>query len=191
LRWQLAAGRKGKARNIRAKCKALSLLICNFFLNKHYLLRFYVPRRKNSNGFVALTEGESQMKKNLNQSGREAYEKSLEKAKELLEDKEKTEAKVDEAYKKLDKIKSGPVTKLFEDIKLMLDLLRSYINGTYREVPFGSILAILGGIIYFVTPIDLIPDFLPGGYIDDALVIGLVLKQVQSDLDAFKEWKMH
>ncbi|HKL10667.1 MAG TPA: YkvA family protein [Clostridia bacterium] len=131
------------------------------------------------------------MKKNLNQSGREAYEKSLEKAKELLEDKEKTEAKVDEAYKKLDKIKSGPVTKLFEDIKLMLDLLRSYINGTYREVPFGSILAILGGIIYFVTPIDLIPDFLPGGYIDDALVIGLVLKQVQSDLDAFKEWKMH
>src|SRR6056297_2708669 len=136
-----------------------------------------------------IDKGDSQMKKNLNQSGREAYEKSLEKAKELLEDKEKTEAKVDEAYKKLDKIKSGPVTKLFEDIKLMRDLLRSYINGTYREVPFGSILAILGGIIYFVTPIDLIPDFLPGGYVDDAFVIGLVLKQVHSDLEAFKEWK--
>ena len=134
-------------------------------------------------------EGESQMNKNLNESGRKAYEKSVEKAKKLLADKEKTEAKVNEAYEKLDKIKSGPVTQLFEDIKLMLSLVKCYINGTYREVPFGSILAIVGGMIYLVTPIDLIPDFLPGGYIDDAFVIGLVLKQVHSDLEAFKEWK--
>ncbi len=129
------------------------------------------------------------MKKNLNESGRAAYEKSVQKAKELFKDKEKAEAKVDEAYKKLDKINSGPVTKLFEDIKLMLDLLKCYIKGTYREVPFGSILAILGAIIYFVSPIDLIPDFLPGGYVDDAFIIGLAIKQVHADLEAFKEWK--
>ena len=131
------------------------------------------------------------MKKNLNEAGREAYEKSVEKARDLLEDRDKTEEKVDQAYEKLRRIKSGPVTKFFEDIMLMLDLLRSYINGTYREIPLGSILAILGAVIYFLVPIDLIPDFIPGGYIDDAFVIGLALKQVQSDLDAFKEWKMH
>ena len=37
-------------------------------------------------------------------------------------------------------------------------------------------------------PIDLIPDFLPGGLIDDALVLGLVFRQVNSDLDKYKEW---
>lgn len=130
------------------------------------------------------------MKKNLSESTKEAYKKGIEKGKELLKDREKTEAKVDEAYKKLNKIKNGPISKFIEDIKLMLDLVKCYTKGTYREVPFGSIIAIVGAIIYFVSPIDLIPDFLPGGYIDDGMVIALALKQVGADLEAFKEWRV-
>lgn len=49
---------------------------------------------------------------------------------------------------------------------------------------------ILAGLIYAVSPIDLIPDFLPGGFVDDAVVIGWVLKTVHVELDAFREWEL-
>jgi len=44
-------------------------------------------------------------------------------------------------------------------------------------------------LIYFVSPIDIIPDFLLGGLVDDALVLGLIIKQVTSDLDKYREWE--
>ena len=45
-------------------------------------------------------------------------------------------------------------------------------------------------MIYFVSPLDVIPDSIPVlGYIDDALVVGLALKTVRADLDAFMEWE--
>jgi uncharacterized membrane protein YkvA (DUF1232 family) len=46
-------------------------------------------------------------------------------------------------------------------------------------------------VIYFVSPIDFIPDFIPvAGFIDDALVVSLALNQVKADLDAFMAWEM-
>ena len=48
---------------------------------------------------------------------------------------------------------------------------------------------IIVSLIYLVMPIDLIPDFLLGGYIDDALVIGYVVKKTSDELDLYKEWK--
>ena len=47
------------------------------------------------------------------------------------------------------------------------------------------------GIIYFVSPIDLIPDVIAGiGFIDDAAVIGLVVMQIKADLDNFLAWEI-
>ena len=53
----------------------------------------------------------------------------------------------------------------------------------------SSIIAILGGIIYFLSPIDIIPDFIPIiGYLDDIFVLNLVIDQVRKDIDKYKEW---
>ena len=43
---------------------------------------------------------------------------------------------------------------------------------------------------YLVSPLDIIPDFLPiVGFVDDATVFALVVSSFQSDLNAYKEWK--
>ena len=111
-------------------------------------------------------------------------------AEEILRNPEETSKKMHEAFVKLEGMKDGPITTLFEDIKLMVEIIKDYINGTYRQIPEGSIIAILGALIYFLSPIDIIPDFIPGvGYIDDAFVIALVLKQVHNDLNNYKIWK--
>lgn len=68
-------------------------------------------------------------------------------------------------------------------------LLRAYARREYTVVPWGSIILITIALIYFVSPIDLIPDFVLGGFIDDIALIASIVKQVQSDLDAFRAWE--
>ena len=118
------------------------------------------------------------------------FEKSKTRAENLLKDKEKTQETLEKAFEKAKKNK-GPIERVFEDLKLMMLLVKDYASGRYRDVPYGSIVAALGGIIYFLSPIDLIPDFIPIiGYIDDVFVLGLVLKQIHNDLENYKEWRM-
>ena len=75
-------------------------------------------------------------------------------------------------------------------IPLMASLVKSYMSGEYTDVPVKTIVAIIAAIAYFVAPIDLIPDGIPGiGYLDDAMVVAYCLKLVQSDLDAYKAWR--
>jgi uncharacterized membrane protein YkvA (DUF1232 family) len=45
------------------------------------------------------------------------------------------------------------------------------------------------GLLYLVSPLDLLPDFLPGGFADDAAVIGFVVKKLRSELVAFEAWE--
>lgn len=80
--------------------------------------------------------------------------------------------------------------KLWEDVKLMVGLVTDYLKGNYKEVPWNVIASITGAVVYFVSPIDAIPDFIPGfGYLDDALVIKLALGFAKSDLEKYQTWK--
>jgi len=119
------------------------------------------------------------------------YESSKKKAENLLKRPMELKEELDNAFNKINSLTDGPLAELIEDIKLMINLVKDYISGEYKEVPKYSIIAIVGGFIYFVSPIDLIADFIPGGYIDDVFVIALVLKQVHFDLEKYKEWKLN
>lgn len=90
------------------------------------------------------------------------------------------------------KIAEGNTTlkKLWTDIKLSLDLTKDYVKGEYKDIPKSSIILIIGGFIYLVSPIDLIPDFLIGiGFLDDAAVLAYVFKKIGEELLVYKEWK--
>lgn len=85
---------------------------------------------------------------------------------------------------------AGPLEKFWEDIKLLLNMIRDYWNGDYRDVPWSAIAAAVGALLYVLSPIDLIPDIIPVvGYLDDAAVVTLCLKAIWSDLEKYKQWK--
>jgi uncharacterized membrane protein YkvA (DUF1232 family) len=49
---------------------------------------------------------------------------------------------------------------------------------------------VVAGLLYLVSPIDAILDAIPVlGFLDDALVLGWVFRQVRWELDAFREWE--
>ncbi|KAB8137553.1 DUF1232 domain-containing protein [Gracilibacillus oryzae] len=118
------------------------------------------------------------------------YKKYLSKAKEYFQNKEKSGELLSEATIKADS-KQGRLEQTWDKLQLLFEVFQAWIKGEYKEIPKGSIITIIATIIYFVAPIDMVPDFILGlGFFDDAAVIGFAIKQISKDLEKFKEWKM-
>ncbi len=87
--------------------------------------------------------------------------------------------------------RGGMISNLLEDIKVLFEMVKSYMRGEYRDVPLETIIAIIIAIIYFVMPVDVVPDFIPGGFFDDALVFTFVLNSIRGEIDVFRGWKIN
>jgi len=69
-------------------------------------------------------------------------------------------------------------------------MLKAYLNKEYTIVPWASIAMVAGAVLYFVSPIDLLLDWIPvAGLVDDAAVLVFVLRQIRSDLEKFQMWE--
>ena len=84
----------------------------------------------------------------------------------------------------------GPLEEVWDALALLIRLLQAYIRREYTTIPWSAIVMITAAIIYFVTPVDLIPDFIPvAGFADDAAVIAFVYKQIKKVLEEFAQWE--
>ncbi|HLF41390.1 MAG TPA: YkvA family protein [Acidimicrobiia bacterium] len=83
--------------------------------------------------------------------------------------------------------KSGPLAELVAELKAVLRLIRAYAKGDYRDVSNESMAIIVGAVLYVVSPVDLIPDFLPMGLLDDATVLAFALRMVKEEIETFLE----
>jgi uncharacterized membrane protein YkvA (DUF1232 family) len=69
-------------------------------------------------------------------------------------------------------------------------LLKAYALGDYREIPWKTLLLIVASIIYFLNPLDLIPDLIPlTGLTDDFAVLLWVYNSVSNEVDKFLDWE--
>src|SRR3954467_5766189 len=93
-----------------------------------------------------------------------------------------TIAKVLKNERDIDKKMSGQeaLKALLEQGRLLLSLVKDYVTGAYREVPYWAIGAAAFALVYVLSPIDAIPDIIPGvGFLDDAAVLAMCLKLVE------------
>ena len=110
-------------------------------------------------------------------------------AKGYFNNSKKTEGLLKRAIKKARNNK-GTLGDAREKLQLFVDLVQAYSKGEYRNVAPSTILTIIGAIIYFVSPLDVVPDFLVGlGIVDDAAVISFTLKKLSVEINEFKKWK--
>lgn len=121
-------------------------------------------------------------------SGR-SYGRSKSKAADYLQSKEKLTGLLDKATRKAGGRKSG-LKEVWGSLMSFFRLIRAYLNGSYRQVSTQGLLMIVAAVVYFVSPIDLIPDFILGlGLIDDATVLAWTIRACASDLAAFLAWE--
>ena len=129
------------------------------------------------------------MSNNINEEQvKEALESGYGKSEALLNNKDELD---DFLYRLEQKIKEMPlVGEEFAVIPIMISLIKHYVEGKYTTVPYGTILAIMSALIYVLSPVDIIPDFIPFvGHLDDVAVIGLCLSMVKTDIEAYDEWR--
>ncbi|MBU1822156.1 MAG: DUF1232 domain-containing protein [Bacteroidetes bacterium] len=75
-------------------------------------------------------------------------------------------------------------------VQLLVRLVRAYASGEYRKLPWKSLLSVVGVLIYFVSPIDFIPDFLPiVGLTDDLALVFWLFRTLNDDLTDFSQWE--
>lgn len=105
-----------------------------------------------------------------------------------------TEKDIEKAVNKSEEIKKRftgrSLGRFIEDAQLLISLVKDYWSGKYRQVPYGTVAAIVFTLIYVFNPLDLVPDVLPIiGEVDDAAVIAACLMLVEQDLIKYKNWK--
>lgn len=88
-------------------------------------------------------------------------------------------------------MKVSGFTTLIQDVPLLIRLVRAYQSGRYRSIRRSSVIVAIAGLLYFLSPIDLIPDFLGAiGFIDDIAILGFVFASIQREIQAFRRWEL-
>ncbi len=117
------------------------------------------------------------------------FDRAKSKAERFAKDREKVRHLLEEAILKAGRHKNS-LKEVWDELSVFFRLLKRWVNGDYKEVPWRTIVLIIAGIIYFVNPIDAIFDVIPFvGYIDDVTVVGIVLNSVRKDIEKFLEWE--
>lgn len=99
---------------------------------------------------------------------------------------------LNEAVNKASLNKGGPLNDIWDSLQTLFSLLKDWISGDYRGLPTKALLLVLAGIVYFVSPIDIIPDFIVGlGFLDDAVILGWIISEIGKELEAYRIWQSH
>lgn len=75
-------------------------------------------------------------------------------------------------------------------IKTVTRMLKSWRKKEYRNIDKSSIFIAIVILLYYVNPIDLIPDFIPViGGLDDLILLGFLLKVIDKEIEKFTTWE--
>lgn len=86
--------------------------------------------------------------------------------------------------------KDNKFKQLFEVALTLVRLIRSYSTGDYRQIRPSTIISGLAVLLYVLSPIDLVPDFIPVlGFLDDLSLISWFIGKFQEEISRFREWE--
>jgi uncharacterized membrane protein YkvA (DUF1232 family) len=146
------------------------------------------PQKKKAAAKPSLAEQARLAGDEITQSA--AFRRAASDAKAYVSDPKRLRKLIEDAIGKINVIPRGPFGETWPYLLAMVRVVRDYQRAEYRDIAAAKLLTIIAAIIYFVSPFDVIPDWIPVlGHIDDAFVVSLALKSVRADLDTFMAWE--
>ncbi|NDK57145.1 YkvA family protein [Pontibacter fetidus] len=127
--------------------------------------------------------------KNISQSS--LFKKLLAKAERYLKHPAEITKLLNEAFKKATAKKSvgSLAAEAWENLQLLSRMIKAAVAGDYKGIPTTTLVGGVAVLIYFIMPLDLIPDFIPVvGLLDDASLLAWFMTSIKTELDRFKEW---
>ena len=118
------------------------------------------------------------------------FNKMYNKAEEVIKDPSRFKSMLRDAGDMVEGTKEGPLKEIASEVRLLINMLRDYRRGEYTKLPKRTLLSVTAALIYLISPVDVIPDFIPlVGVIDDIFVLNYVWKQVRKDLEDYAFWR--
>lgn len=114
------------------------------------------------------------------------------KAVDIVNDSESLKSMLNKLKTKLDASESDDSLrdKLVEYLKLVSRMVTNTVSGNYKDLPWQTFVMIVAGLLYFIAPLDALPDFIPvAGYLDDATILVWLGKCFREDLENYKNWE--
>lgn len=85
-------------------------------------------------------------------------------------------------------LRKNGLKSVSEYLTLMVNYVKDVATGRYKGYSKTHLTLIVAAILYVVSPLDVIPDFLiVVGLIDDAAIIAWVFNEIGKELDKYKE----
>ena len=130
--------------------------------------------------------------KEPNKKEQRYFNKFKQKAKIIVNDHDELKKVLEKLNAKLEASETDDnlKDKMINYLKLMGRMLSNTISGAYANVPWQTLVMILAGLLYFLVPLDALPDFIPiAGYVDDATILVWLGRCFKEDLEKYKLWE--
>ena len=113
------------------------------------------------------------------------------KAASLLGDREKTMRLLDASRSLLSRgVDPLDAKGMTGRLLSLIRMVRCWVNREYKDVPWQTLVLVTASLVYLVTPVDAMPDFIPIlGFTDDVAIISAVIASVGRDLERFLDWE--
>ena len=118
---------------------------------------------------------------------RSILDKAAAEAKDFVNNPSRMDALLQQLEEKLRQVPA--IGDTVAELPVMIAMVKSWIKKEYEVSP--KVLAIMAGaFLYLIKGKDLIPDSIPVlGIADDVAVLGLALKLVEKDVQAYRDWR--
>ena len=117
------------------------------------------------------------------------YDAFRRRAERLIDSPHRIQKLLGQAGRKLANNGSKGVLEARDELQTAISLLTAWLKRDYTDVSTKTLISLVAAVLYFVVPIDVIPDFLLGwGFIDDMAVIAYSFGQIREEITRYSEW---
>ncbi len=82
------------------------------------------------------------------------------------------------------------LSRIRKQLILLWSYVKAVVSGEYTDYSAWAFVKATAGLLYVVSPFDLIPDFFPWvGWADDVLVVLYVCNLLNTELEKFAAWQ--
>ena len=135
-------------------------------------------------------ENSNNQGKKIAESG--IFKSFMKRAEEYLKQPSRLKNLINDAYKKASEKKDiGTIAHdVWESIQTLSRMIKAAATGEYTGIPTGTIIGGIAILLYFISPIDFVPDFIPViGLLDDVALLAWFMSSIKSEMDKFTEWE--
>ena len=113
------------------------------------------------------------------------------KADSIASKRDKIKGLLHSVSEKMKEIAQNPAVKeSIGQFEVAFRMVKAHVTNEYKGISNRTLGMLVLGLLYFVLPLDFLPDFIPViGYVDDLTVIVAIFKSLSSDIEKFLEWE--